>query len=169
MTHLVTKRLVLRKARIADLDDLHAVYSDPQVMRYWSTPPHDDIAITRRNLERLIASSETVVTYFVIERAGHAIGCAGVHMGDEVGFLLRSDHWQQGLMSEALGALIPYFFEDLRYPQLTADADPMNAASVATLLSAGFVKTGEAKNTFCVDCVWSDSVYFTLKPEFRAA
>ncbi len=169
MTHLQTQRLVLRKARIADLEDLHAVYSDPLVMRYWSTPPHDDIALTRRNLKRLITSSEPVVTYFVIERAGHAIGCAGVHMGDEVGFLLRSDHWQQGLMSEALGALIPYFFDELRYTQLTADADPMNAASVATLTSAGFVKTGEAKNTFCVDGVWSDSVYFTLKPKHRAA
>jgi ribosomal-protein-alanine N-acetyltransferase len=52
---------------------------------------------------------------------------------------------------------------------LTADADPMNAASVATLTSAGFVKTGEAKNTFCVDGVWSDSVYFTLKPKHWAA
>jgi ribosomal-protein-alanine N-acetyltransferase len=169
MTHLKTKRLLLRKARIADLDDLHAVYGDPLVMRYWSTPPHDNIALTRRNLKRMIAASEQVVTYFVIERGGHAIGCAGVHMGDEVGFLLRSDHWQQGLMSEALGALIPYFFEELRYPQLTADADPMNAASVATLLAAGFVKTGEAKNTFCVDGVWSDSAYFTLKPERPAA
>lgn len=169
MTHLKTKRLLLRKARIADLDDLHAVYGDPLVMRYWSTPPHDNIALTRRNLKRMIAASEPVVTYFVIERGGNAIGCAGVHMGDEVGFLLRSDHWQQGLMSEALGALIPYFFEELRYPQLTADADPMNAASVATLLAAGFVKTGEAKNTFCVDGVWSDSAYFTLKPERPAA
>lgn len=169
MTHLKTKRLLLRKARIADLDDLHAVYGDPLVMRYWSTPPHDNIALTRRNLKRMIAASEPVVTYFVIERGGHAIGCAGVHMGDEVGFLLRSDHWQQGLMSEALGVLIPYFFEELRYPQLTADADPMNAASVATLLAAGFVKTGEAKNKFCVDGVWSDSAYFTLKPERPAA
>lgn len=169
MTRLVTERLVLRKARIADLEDLHAVYSDPLVMRYWSSPPHSDIVVTQRHLERLIASSEPVVSYFVVERAGHAIGCAGVHMGDEVGFLLRSDHWQQGLMSEALRALIPYFFDELRYPQLTADADPMNAASVATLLSAGFVKTGEAKKTFRVDGVWSDSVYFTLKPEFLAA
>ncbi len=169
MTHLITKRLVLRKARVADLDDLHAVYSDPLVMRYWSTPPHDHIALTRRHLDRLIASSEPVVTYFVIEYGGHAIGCAGVHMGDEVGFLLHSDHWQQGIMSEALAALIPYFFDELRYPQLTADADPMNAGSVATLRAAGFVKTGEAKNTYCVDGVWTDSVYFTLKPNQHAA
>ena len=169
MTALHTKRLILRKARSGDLKDLHAVYSDPLVMRYWSTPPHEDVDITRRHLERLIASSDPVLTYFVLERAGHAIGCAGVHAGDEIGFLLRSDHWQQGLMSEALKALIPYFFEDLHYTQLTADADPMNAASVATLRAAGFVQTGEAKNTYCVDGVWSDSVYFTLKPEQSAA
>lgn len=169
MTTLHTKRLVLRKARIDDLDDLHAVYSDPRVMRYWSTPPHGDIALTRRNLERLIVSSDPVVTYFVIERDCQAIGCAGVHMGDEIGFLLHADHWRQGLMSEALTALVPYFFEVLRYPQLTADADPSNAASVATLRAAGFEKTREARNTYCVDGVWSDSVYFTLKPDHSAA
>lgn len=169
MTQLRTERLVLRKARPENLEDLHAIYSDPLVMRYWSTPPHDELAKTKRHLDRLIASSEPVVAYFVIERGGHAIGCAGVHMGDEIGFLLRSDHWQQGLMSEALTALIPYFFEVLHYPQLTADADPMNAASVATLRAAGFVQTGAAKNTYCVDGVWSDSVYFTLKPDQRAA
>jgi RimJ/RimL family protein N-acetyltransferase len=30
---LQSDRLILRKARIADLDDLHAIYSDTRVMR----------------------------------------------------------------------------------------------------------------------------------------
>ena len=163
MIRLQTDRLILRRARIADLDDLHAIYSDPRVMRYWSTPPHEDRAVTRGVVTRLIDSSEPVLTYFVVERDRQAIGCAGVHNKDEIGFLLHADHWRQGLMSEALSALVPYFFDVLNYRQLTADADPRNTASVATLEAAGFDKTGEARNTYCVNGEWSDSVYYTLK------
>ncbi|MES2497639.1 MAG: GNAT family N-acetyltransferase [Pseudomonadota bacterium] len=36
MTELRTARLLLRTARPGDLDDLHAVLSDPAAMRYWS-------------------------------------------------------------------------------------------------------------------------------------
>jgi RimJ/RimL family protein N-acetyltransferase len=45
-------------------------------------------------------------------------------------------------MSETLNALILYFFDVLNCRQLTADADPRNTASVATLEAAGFDKTG---------------------------
>ena len=65
-------------------------------------------------------------------------------------------------MTEVMEALIPYFFRDLDYPQLTAEADPRNAASVGILESLGFRQTGEARHTFCINGEWSDSVYFAL-------
>jgi ribosomal-protein-alanine N-acetyltransferase len=37
-----TERISLRRIRDDDVDDFYAVYSDPQVMRYWSTPPLAD-------------------------------------------------------------------------------------------------------------------------------
>ena len=165
MKKLTTPRLVLRGPRIEDVDDLFAVYGDPKVMRYWSNPAHPDRDTTETMLKRHIRASEPILTYFVIEKDGRAIGCGGVHEGDELGYILGAAYWGQGLMTEALQAMIPYFFDELRYPQLTADADPRNAASVATLEKVGFVQTGEAKNTFCVNGEWSDSVYFTLTPD----
>ena len=159
---LKTERLILRAPLQSDLDDLFAIYSNPQVMAYWSTPPHTNRDMTQNHLDGMIASSGDVLTYFAIELNGRVIGNAGMHRGDEVGFLLHTDYWRQGIITEAMTAIIPYLFKVTNHAQLTADADPDNAASVALLTSLGFTETHRAKNTFCINGVWSDSVYFAL-------
>lgn len=160
---LVTERLILRAAKQVDLMDLYAIFSDPRAMRYWSTPPHESPERTQENLDRLIATAARLLTYFVIEKDGRVIGTAGMHKTDEVGFLLHPDYWRQGIVSEAMNAIIPYLFEITDHTHLTADADPRNAASVGILKSLGFQETHRAKNTFCINGEWSDSVYFALQ------
>jgi ribosomal-protein-alanine N-acetyltransferase len=160
---LVTKRLLLRAAVQADLMDLHAIFSNRHAMRYWSTPPHDSPARTQETLDRLIDHADGLLTYFVIEKDGRVIGTAGMHQGDEVGFILHPDYWRQGIISEAMSAIIPHLFSITDHAQLTADADPRNAASVGILKSLGFKETHRAERTFCINGEWSDSVYFTLQ------
>jgi len=169
MTELHTERLLLRSARPADLTDLHAIFSDPRAMRYWSTPPHESVETTKTFLSRLIAKSALRVTYFVIEMQGHAIGTAGMHKDNEVGFMLHPDHWRKGIVTEAMRAITPYLFDVTEHTELTADADPRNKASVGLLLSLGFVETHRAKNTFCIKGEWSDSVYFALHRPSKTA
>ena len=105
-------------------------------------------------------------TRFVIEKAGGVIGTAGMSAGNEVGFLLRPDHWRQGIVTEAMQAIIPYLFAQTDVCQLTADVDPRNAASVGLLRSLGFYETHRAERTYDIAGEWSDSVYFALdRPE----
>ena len=160
---IATERLILRAAKQNDLMDLFAIFSDRRAMRYWSTAPHDSPACTQEHLDRLIASTAEHLTYFVIEKDGRAIGTAGMHKADEVGFLLHPDFWRQGIVSEAMNAIIPYLFEVTDHTQLTADADPRNDASVGILQSLGFEETHRAEKTFCINGEWSDSVYFALQ------
>ena len=159
---LRTERLILRAAREDDLHDLFAIFSDRRAMRYWSTAPHESLQRTQENLDRLIASAANQLVYFVIEMDGHAIGTAGMHKDNEVGFLLHPDHWRKGIITEAMQAIIPYLFDVTSATELTADADPENSASVGLLKSLGFKETHRAQNTFCIDGKWSDSVYFAL-------
>ena len=56
MTMLRTKRLVLRKAKQADLGGLHAVYADPEAMAYWSSLPHETTDQTEGFLWGLIST-----------------------------------------------------------------------------------------------------------------
>jgi ribosomal-protein-alanine N-acetyltransferase len=160
---IVTERLILRAAKQADLLDLFAIFSDPRAMQYWSTAPHETPERTQENLERLIASADRQLTYFVIEMDQRAIGTAGMHKIGEVGFLLHPDYWRQGIVSEAMNAIIPYLFSVTDHARLTADADPRNEASVGILKSLGFEETHSAERTFCINGEWSDSVYFALQ------
>ena len=160
MTRLTIERLVLRAAQDGDLEPLFAVYSNPLAMKYWSNAPHESPEDTRPSFEKLSLPGERM--YFVIEYEGSVIGTAGIHEGDEIGFILHPDHWRKGLMREAVQRIIAHAWATTDFDQITADADPENAASVGFLTALGFKETGRAKNTFCVDGHWSDSVYFAL-------
>ena len=157
-----TARLRLRRARMSDLADLFAVFSDPRAMRYWDTPPHEDIARTAAWLPRLVESVPPVADDFVIERAGRVIGKAGCWRPGEIGFILHPDHWGQGLATEAVSAALPRVFASLGLDRLEADVDPRNAASLRLLAKLGFRETGRAERTFFVGGEWSDSVYLAL-------
>ncbi|MDB9838574.1 GNAT family N-acetyltransferase [bacterium] len=157
---LTTKRLTLRAAKQSDLADLFAIYSDPRAMRYWSTAPHESPVRTQENLDRIIAGAPY---RFIIEKDGKAIGTAGMNIAEEVGFILHPDYWRQGIVSEAMQAIIPYLFDMTSAKRLWADADPENTASVNCLKGLGFHNTGTAQNTFFINGVWSHSVYLELK------
>lgn len=154
-----TERLLLRRARMDDLDDLHRVFSDPRAMRYWSTLPHDHIDQTRDFLTGMIHAPTDTSADFVIERDGQAIGKAGSWSFEEIGFILHPDHWRQGIAHEALTAVIPYLFQTLPIARLFADVDPRNDASINLLTRLGFVETGRASRTFLLGDEWCDSVY----------
>lgn len=159
---LLTTRLKLRAAKQDDLTDLFAVYSDPRAMKYWSTPPHDSPAHTQELLNWMISSAPARLVYVVIEMDGTVIGTAGMHQGDEVGFIIHSDYWRKGIGTEAMRAIIPHLFATTDVAELTADADPDNIASVDCLKKLGFHVTSTKENTFLINGVWPHSVYFAL-------
>ena len=101
--------------------------------------------------------------YFVIEKDGTAIGTAGMHHDNEIGFLLHPDYWRQGIVSEAMETIIPHIWQTTSVDTLVADVDPRNTASMYLLTSLGFTETHRKRNTFHINGVWSDSVYFQIK------
>lgn len=159
-----TARLILRPAREGDLDDMHAVLSNPEAMRWWSTPPHEAVEQTREWLGDMIAGGGAGLD-LVIERGGRVIGKAGFYRPPDLGYILHPDHWGQGLATEALTAALDRLFAATDHAQATADIDPDNAASLRVAQKLGFVRTGFAERTWNVGGEWKDSVYFALSRE----
>jgi RimJ/RimL family protein N-acetyltransferase len=157
-----TARLVLRRAEAGDLADLHAVFTRPEAMRYWSTPAHESLAQTRVWLDRMIDAPAAEADDFVIEIGGRVVGKAGAWRLPEVGFILHPDHWGKGLAREALTAVIAHLFRAHPLARLTAEADPRNARSLALLTRLGFHETGRAERTMQWGDEWCDSVYLAL-------
>ena len=130
-----TERLVLRRARAEDLAALHAMMSDAETMRYWSTPPHEDLERTRTFLESMLAAPSDASDEFIVEKDGEAIGKMGAWRLPEMGYLIGRPHWGRGYAGEALAAFAAYVFAE-RTDHLTADVDPRNTASLALLARA---------------------------------
>lgn len=154
-----TARLRLRAAVESDLAAMHAIMSDPQAMRYWSTPPHPDLETTHAWLASMIEAQSR--GDFIVELEGQCIGKIGCWRLPEIGYLLSRDCWGKGYATEALTAFVAYAFAGFT-DHLTADVDPRNTASLSLLARAGFQVTGYGENTWHVADEWCDSVYLRL-------
>lgn len=154
-----TARLRLRSAIEGDLTAMHAIMSDPETMRYWSTPPHSNLETTRLWLASMIEAQ--LVGDFIIELDGRCIGKVGCWRPPEVGYILSRDCWGKGYAAEALTAFIHYAFAEFT-DHLTADVDPRNAASLKLLARVGFRETHRVPRTWLVGDEWCDSVYLRL-------
>ncbi|MFK7868870.1 MAG: GNAT family N-acetyltransferase [Roseobacter sp.] len=158
-----TDRLVLRRARAGDLGAFHTMMTDPRVMRYWSCPPHENLAQTQAFLQHLMQSEAQDSEEFVIEHEGRCIGKAGCWRPAEVGFLLHPAFWGHGFAREAVRAILPYCFAKYAdAPCLTADCDPRNVRSVTLLKKLGFVHLRTVEKDFLYGEEWCDTAYFDL-------
>lgn len=165
MARLETGRLVLRPARADDCEALHAVFARADATRYWSTPPHADMAVTRDWLDSMLAIPPDEGEDFIVEHQGRVIGKAGFYRFPEVGFILHPDAWGRGLGFEALQAVLARGFAVHGLPRADADVDPRNAACQRLLSRLGFRETGRAERTWNVGGEWCDSVYLSLTRE----
>jgi [ribosomal protein S5]-alanine N-acetyltransferase len=157
-----TERLLLRRAREDDLSAIHAILSDPRAMTYWSSLPHETIDQSRDWLEKMIAVALPDGEDLIIEKDGEVIGKAGLWRFPEIGFILRPDHWGVGYAREALAVVLNRAFEVHKLPQVTADVDPRNGASLGLLQRLGFRESGRKARTWLVGDQWFDSVYLSL-------
>jgi ribosomal-protein-alanine N-acetyltransferase len=179
-----TPRLVLRPLTDADADDLFAIFGDPGVMRYWSSPAwtHRDEALRMVGGDRVAhAGRRDLRLGLALRDSGHVIGTASLfkldannHRG-EIGYALAAGHQGGGLMHEALSALVGLAFDhtpgaaldDLRLHRLEADIDPRNTASARSLERLGFQLEGVLRQRWQVAGEVSDSgIYGLLRPDW---
>jgi RimJ/RimL family protein N-acetyltransferase len=147
---LESDRLLLRPISDADADDLHVVFSDPDVMRYLDFPRCPDIETTRRRIEIwMIPMPEWHATWTVrLKGTGAVVGMVTYHHREmwnrraEIGFIGAKPYWGRGLMSEALHALIAYCVEVLCIHRLEATVSPENPAAIRLVERMGFRREG---------------------------
>jgi [ribosomal protein S5]-alanine N-acetyltransferase len=173
---LHTTRLLLRPFTPADTDAIHALQSNPRVLRYWDSPPWRE----RAQAERFIAmcrqmEDEGTGARLVIERAADAafIGwCClvkwnPVYRSATLGYCLGDAAWGHGFATEAAGALLRWAFGTLDLNRVQAETDTRNTASSRVLEKLGFVREGTLREDCVVDGEVSDTwVYGLLRREW---
>ncbi|MEM1100527.1 MAG: GNAT family N-acetyltransferase [Pseudomonadota bacterium] len=154
-----TERLTLRPMALRDAGALHAFFSDPAAMAYWSAP-HESLEETQAWVGGTVESPPHVTREYVLERDGAVIGKAGIWKAPELGYFLIRPHWGQGLMSEALGALLPRLHSLMDLEIITAEITPENTASAHLLGKLGFTEVRRGEKDHWDGAAWVDTGYY---------
>ena len=166
-----TRRLTLRFLTDLDTHALFEIFSHPEVMRFWSSPPLTDLAQVQQMLAGFYEDYSTRnALHLGIERqADNALmgTCTFFHFHvasrrAELGYALGRPFWGSGYMHEALEAFITYAFEPLDLNRLEADIDPRNHASAKTLERLGFQQEGHLRERWIVSGEVSDTWLYGL-------
>jgi RimJ/RimL family protein N-acetyltransferase len=168
---LLTPRLKLRWMDAGDAEAHYAVFSDPEVARYWSSGPWTALDQSRDHIaatQAAYADGSGMRLGIELRESGALIGNAGLHhfvdgsRRCELGYALARAHWGCGYVSEALRALLDYGFTALDLNRVEADIDPRNAASARVLEKLGFRKEGFMPERWIVQGEPADTVYYGL-------
>lgn len=168
---LDTPRLHLRPLRVDDAAALYAAFSDPLVARYSTAAPWPSIdkahLLIAKDLKALPAG-EYIRLGLERKDSGELIGMCNLFQlvaqcrRSDLGYGMHRAHWGQGLMHEALSALLRYGFEQMNLNRVEADVDPRNTGSVRSLERLGFVKEGVLRERWIVDGEKSDTGFYGL-------
>lgn len=167
-TILETGRLVLRRYRESDLQDLFEYLSDPEVVRYEPYKPKT-LEEAREDLAWRVSTEEMVAVE--LKSSGKMIG--NVYLGRrdfealEIGYVFNRAYWGQGFAAESCRALIGLAFQKGVH-RVFAECDPQNPASWRLLEALGFKREGHLRQNvyFWVDGdgrpVWKDTYVYGL-------
>lgn len=173
---LATARLNLRPVQPADAEAIFAFKSDLEVTRHYGQEPHRSLSDTQAWIERLRASYEQrdALAWCLALKTGDpvlsaaAIGVClfwnfepGFHCA-EIGYELNPAYGRQGLMAEALAAVIACGFNELGLHRIEANPLAENTASQKLLLKLGFAYEGNLRQRCFFRGQFMDQLYFGL-------
>lgn len=147
-----TQRLILRQFRQADAEDVFKNWaSDNEVTKYLTWPSHNTVEVSESIIDMWVKDYSDIKNYqwcIELKELGEAIGSIGVVDYKEnietveIGYCIGRKFWNQGIASEALKALIKFFFEEVGANRIEARHDTLNTNSGKVMMKCGLKYEG---------------------------
>jgi aminoglycoside 6'-N-acetyltransferase len=161
-------RLLVRAGRPADAPLLHAIRSEPEVVRWWRAP--DPVEVIAAELAGDGDGDEVVL---VVEVDGAVVGAIQYYEETEpdyrhaaIDIYLSGRHQRQGLGPEAVRVLATYLVDTLGHHRLTIDPAADNSAAIRAYERVGFRPVGVLRRyERGVDGSWHDGLLMDLLAE----
>lgn len=118
-----TSRLILRPWRDEDAESLFKYAQDPDIGPIAGWPPHTSVENSREIIRTVFAAPETYAV--VLKDTGEPVGSCGIMFANslhtasmregeaEIGYWIGKPYWGQGLIPEAVKALLSRCFNKL--------------------------------------------------------
>jgi ribosomal-protein-alanine N-acetyltransferase len=167
---LTTERLVLRQLQMNDAEALFAIKSNFEVTKHygqeaktldetraWMQKLHEGY-VERQNIAWCVTrkDDDTLIGGIALWNLD-----AGYHHG-EIGYELNPAYEKQGIMTEALAAVLAFAFNDFGLHRLEATPFADNPPSVALLARLGFRLEGTLRERYFFRDHYKDQHYYGL-------
>ncbi len=147
-----TSRLILRRAVRGDAEPMFRNWaSDSEVTKYLTWPTHSNTTVSEMVIGSWLQEYERDNYYqwmIVLKEIGEPIGSISVvrqndHVQEaEIGYCIGSRWWHQGIMTEALAAVIEYLLTEVGMNRVAARHDPNNPHSGGVMRKCGMKYEG---------------------------
>ena len=172
---LETERLILRQIRASDANALFAFFSDEEV----SSKRHRSVEESQAFIQQLqhwYQAHENIEWGITRKSDDLLIGTCGFYAFDEgfhraeTGYELHKACWRQGIMSEALTAILTFAFTTMELHRIEAIVDEGNERSQGLLRKLGFVHEGTLRQHQFFGGRFLDEYHFgLLKDEWNSS
>jgi len=148
---LETSRLRLRQLRLVDAAALFAILSDKAVTRFYDDEPFTEISQAREQIEAWNSGYDArrCIRWGIARKEDDlVVGTCGYygfhtwHGRASLGYELARPYWRQGMMTEAMGAVIGFGFGQMELNRVQAVVMPGNVGSERLLEKLGFQREG---------------------------
>ena len=166
-----TPRLLLRRMTPKDASVILTLRSNENIMKYIDRERTKSLTEAKEFLAKIDATiiSNNGIMWGIVfkEKPEELIGNIGFwrlikeHYRAEVGYMLHPDHWQKGIMKEALLSVIDFGFDKMNLHSIEANINPGNEASAKILEATGFVKEAYFKEDFYFNGVFGDTIIYS--------
>lgn len=169
--NLETERLYLRRVTKEDVNEIFALRSDQEVMKYIPRPlvkTEEEALAHIAMIDEKIDSNEGINWAITLKGNPKLIGIIGhyrirpEHFRAEIGYMLLPEYQGKGIISEAINEVVNYGFEVMKLHSIEAIIDPENFASEKVLQKNGFVKEAHLKENEFYDGRFLDTVIYSI-------
>lgn len=183
MKHLGTKtittnRLILRQFKLSDAEFMFKNWAnDTEVTKYLTWPPHIDISVTSEIVKQWVKSYEQDDFYqwaIVLKEIDEPIGSISINskIDDKIrsaviGYCIGSNWWHQGIMTEALNAIVNFMFDEVGVNRIESRHDVLNPNSGKVMLKCGLKYEGTLRQSDWNNQGICDCAYYGLLKEER--
>jgi len=176
--NIETKRLILRKFTMDDAQNVFDNWAnDALVTKYLQWKPHESIDVTKSILNDWVRSYERLDCYnwaivckdnMQVISSISLVDFSNLHKWCEIGYCLSRNYWNNGIMTEALKAVIDFCFTKIGFNRVQAFHHAENRASGRVMLKSGMKYEGRLRQYRAntrgefVDC----DMYAILKDDY---